>query len=1484
MADLNRIKQIIAERNKEKNKDDQIRNIFYDTDTRFPNMYKNFTTSQLETREKELGGDTEKSHDFLKLAATGFNPINKWNVDLLENLTNNNESDNNEYLNILRNERDYRKATTTERSTLNKIGNTLLGSIQETGANILNVVPTIINKVTGSDIDLIEPSYEQKLMDYDRLTSEGLEKVALDVTGSIGQQVIPALTSLTGVGSLPYAANFLNFGMGSYTDALKEGKTESQALTYGIVSGALETGLQGLLGSTLGNIYQKSGGSKLVNNVTKKIIKNDALRNYLSEMLSEGGEEYLQEILEPVVRNMTLGENNKFELFTEDALYAGILGSITAGIMNAPVSISNKINNVNPILTEMEKINYDNLTVDQAINALEVQKQVVENLDQTTENIERLQKIETLNQELNEFKATTAKTTSKVSDFKTDINTQIRSKQRALGQLESINPLLRTETQQNQINNLKNTIAELRKQEPTLTVKTSPTQNKMNKLKGSKNKNKDGYEYTVPTLYRGTNELNINKGVARFGEGTYYTPSEQRAKTYGEVTVYENLNNDFKNPYIQGTKYNDKMISLLGDYKTTHPDLGGKIDMVINNGMPLTNTIIPQSDIKQMYLDAGYDSFIGGTNNEPEYVSFKSKENTNNVTVKSPEQTINEAILDTLPTAPKPNEKLPEKLKNDLLRIVDKSFIVDAISEQTNNKKLAFDYFLMNTSNARTQFDIAEYQTDMTGKKIGKGLNEIFKDIEENELAHDFSVYMYAKHGIDRAKQGKPAFDEDITPEILEKFVKEQEQLHPEFKEYSKDVLNYVNNLRNIMVDAGLMSEEIRAKFEEMYPDYVRIYREKNNSAPYRIEGNTLKINSPIKTAKGGSAPIQPLKVALAKQTAEVKTAALRNEFGKSLAKSLKSEDSDIKNVVDNLITDNKNYGFIYYDNGKQKLIHINKDLYDAIKPSQKYDWENLAIFQAISKASKVQRSLLTEDNPVFAVTNFFKDMGEAGFNSKYGLSFYTKIGEAIEQIRTNGELWKLYKANGGFQSSVFDYNEGFLKIKKGFTNKIEGFNNLVEQIPRFMEFVATIENGGTIYEAMYNSMEITTNFNRGSDIVKALSRNGFNFLNASVQGLYKQYNNLRGANGVRGYAQLLTRAAVLGVIPSVLNHMLLGDDEDYQDLPTYVKDSYYLFKIGDDNFVKIPKARAMGILGNAARRVLSGESFEGFGKQAWEQVGVNNPLTNNIFAPIQAIKDNKSWLGYAIVPSRLEGLPPSEQYDAGTTELAKTIGKIFNISPMKIDYLIDQYSGVIGDITMPMMTEEADPNWLVGKFVVDAVMTNDNTNRLYEEIENLKKQKPTEDTKLQQKYLNSMLYYVNQYYSHIRAVQSDTTLSDSEKTEQVRALKSELNSLAKQTLELKDNIVEKKYKDTKYKQIGLQLYKYNKEDDEYVKVNTGTKTYRDILGYNVQQQAIKQEIDAEGKVYTKIGVNYYEVKEDGTYKKLTSSSAINKAKIKLGY
>ncbi len=50
--------------------------------------------------------------------------------------------------------------------------------------------------------------------------------------------------------------------------------------------------------------------------------------------LSEFSEEYLQDILEPVYRNICLDENNEFKFFTEEALYSGMLGALTSVGMN----------------------------------------------------------------------------------------------------------------------------------------------------------------------------------------------------------------------------------------------------------------------------------------------------------------------------------------------------------------------------------------------------------------------------------------------------------------------------------------------------------------------------------------------------------------------------------------------------------------------------------------------------------------------------------------------------------------------------------------------------------------------------------------------------------------------------------------------------------------------------------------------------------------------------------------------------------------------------------------------------------------------------------------------------------------------------------------------------------------------------------------------------------------------------------------------
>lgn len=61
-------------------------------------------------------------------------------------------------------------------------------------------------------------------------------------------------------------------------------------------------------------------------------------------MLSEFSEEYLQEVLTPVFRNLTLGTDEAVKLVSTDALYAGFLGAITGGVLEGPQAIVNARN------------------------------------------------------------------------------------------------------------------------------------------------------------------------------------------------------------------------------------------------------------------------------------------------------------------------------------------------------------------------------------------------------------------------------------------------------------------------------------------------------------------------------------------------------------------------------------------------------------------------------------------------------------------------------------------------------------------------------------------------------------------------------------------------------------------------------------------------------------------------------------------------------------------------------------------------------------------------------------------------------------------------------------------------------------------------------------------------------------------------------------------------------------------------------------
>lgn len=786
------------------------------------------------------------------------------------------------------------------------------------------------------------------------------------------------------------------------------------------------------------------------------------------------------------------------------------------------------------------------------------------------------------------------------------------------------------------------------------------------------------------------------------------------------------------------------------------------------------------------------------------------------------------------------NDKYKFKESIDILaqKIVNKGHYIDKLSESAKNPELKFIYDKSLNSFAEGQYSIGVAQTDNSGKVIGKSINDIWKPVEENNLTKEFSEYLLHKHNIDRSGKNKYVFGEEIGPTESTAIALDLEQKHPEFKKYAEDIKKFNHNNLENMKKAGLINQEAIDYMESMYPNYIPISRDIENNI-YTGNNDKTGTKSPIKKATGGNSDIQPIKDTMAQQVIRIKKLVNQNNLGKELAKTLKNakveEGFDIELTpallfeIDTMVeTDSKgNKYYTYYEDGKQQKLKIDDKLYESLVPTEIGKWENTLPMKAVQKVTSIHRNLLTSSNPLFVVTNFFKDFQDGMFNSKYSSKFIKNYGKALNEIVTKGDYYQSYMANGGMTNTYFDYNEGIKKQSNKFVEKIRNVNEIVEQLPRLSEFISTLEDGKSLNEALYNSAEITTNFKRGGDITKAINRNGANFLNASIQGLDKQFRNLKGQNGVKGYVNLLAKATIMSIAPSVLNHMLLDDDEDYQDLPQSTKDLYYLFKYDDGKFIRIPKGRVLSIFGAVARRTIESiqgqdDAWSGFKDTIVNQIAPNNPIEDNILSPISQIKNNKTWYGSDLVSSRLQQELPKNQYDETTDEFSKWLGNKLNISPKKINYALDQYSGAIGDILLPIITPQAKQNVVLDKFTTDSVLKNKNVSKFYETLEKQTQiandSFATDEDEIKVKYLNGISKSMSDLYKEKRNIQM-SDISNKEKTKKVREIQEKINNLAEEGLANYNNTVQK----SNYSKVGDEEY-YKNSSGEWTKVSAEEK------------------------------------------------------------
>lgn len=322
-------------------------------------------------------------------------------------------------------------------------------------------------------------------------------------------------------------------------------------------------------------------------------------------------------------------------------------------------------------------------------------------------------------------------------------------------------------------------------------------------------------------------------------------------------------------------------------------------------------------------------------------------------------------------------------------------------------------------------------------------------------------------------------------------------------------------------------------------------------------------------------------------------------------------------------------------------------------------------------------------------------------------------------------------------------------KVSIGKALKILGewmdlFNKSVENCARFAAFLTSREIGRSMDKSIYDAKEISVNFNKkgagskflntegqtkignASAFTSGLSRSMYVFWNAGVQGMYN-FGRLAKDNPKK-FLGLASSFYLLGTIMPMLA-AAFGDDEDddYYDLPEYVRRNNICFRNGGGNWITIPmpiELRAIYGLGEMSSGIVSGKEKYTDKKMAMkiaEQMSQVLPLdmmeggggfsafVPSLVKPLIEAGDNKDWTGLPLYKDNdfNKGMPEwtkaFKSVDPAILAMTKyaneltggdkyTTGTV-NLNPAIIEHILDGYFGGI-EATRSQMVKSAETAW----------------------------------------------------------------------------------------------------------------------------------------------------------------------------------------------
>lgn len=371
-------------------------------------------------------------------------------------------------------------------------------------------------------------------------------------------------------------------------------------------------------------------------------------------------------------------------------------------------------------------------------------------------------------------------------------------------------------------------------------------------------------------------------------------------------------------------------------------------------------------------------------------------------------------------------------------------------------------------------------------------------------------------------------------------------------------------------------------------------------------------------------------------------------------------------------------------------------------------------VVTAFSKYSGIFKILNTGSNPFWALKNVISDTQTGYIFSKTTnnpVKYISDLVKATVEITKGSDGYLEYmSAGGGYQGSMTSKVDTLRQVEWNLiphstmenimhipAKMVEHFGNLVdvgESASRYAEYKRSRDAGFSVLDSMRNQQEITVNFSRHGKLGKNIDA-FIPYTNSSLQAIYHDFNGLLGKADKKTKTAIWCKFLGSNVLSAVIQASLIAflssvRDEDYEkeytNLSSYIKNSSWCIPTGDGKFIRVPKQKSTMALSSLIDRIVEYNMYENprafydFGEYIMNSVvsipGVDDTIG---FGTLLSWARNETYTGSPIVPSAYQNLLPSEQYNENTSEFAKRIGSFLDISPMKVQFAIDDNLGFIG-------------------------------------------------------------------------------------------------------------------------------------------------------------------------------------------------------------